>query len=132
VLPLPPTQDDAGCSGSGESVSGRLLVWAVGHRSSGVPQEWAAGHGRPGVALTELTPEGAQRIVARVRAAKRPGDTAVVSIHWGSNWGFGVPIEQRRFAHALIDGGEQGCLPGAGRGGHAEVPHSAPVGLCLC
>jgi poly-gamma-glutamate synthesis protein (capsule biosynthesis protein) len=57
------------------------------------------------VARTELTPEGAQRIVARVRAAKRPGDTAVVSIHWGSNWGFGVPIEQRRFAHALIDGG---------------------------
>jgi poly-gamma-glutamate synthesis protein (capsule biosynthesis protein) len=29
----------------------------------------------------------------------------VVSVHWGSNWGYGVPREQVRFAHALIDGG---------------------------
>ncbi|MFG2394173.1 CapA family protein [Streptomyces lavendulae] len=28
-----------------------------------------------------------------------------VSIHWGSNWGYRVPPEHVRFAHALVDGG---------------------------
>lgn len=28
-----------------------------------------------------------------------------MSIHWGDNWGYGVPAEQVRFAHRLIDGG---------------------------
>jgi len=27
----------------------------------------------------------------------------VVSIHWGPNWGYEIPDQQRRFAHALID-----------------------------
>jgi poly-gamma-glutamate synthesis protein (capsule biosynthesis protein) len=29
----------------------------------------------------------------------------VVSIHWGSNWGYQVPASHVQFAHALIDGG---------------------------
>jgi poly-gamma-glutamate synthesis protein (capsule biosynthesis protein) len=29
----------------------------------------------------------------------------VVSIHWGSNWGYDVPRRQVRFAHRLIDQG---------------------------
>jgi poly-gamma-glutamate synthesis protein (capsule biosynthesis protein) len=36
---------------------------------------------------------------------KRPGDVVVASVHWGSNWGYQVPQQQRRFARALIDGG---------------------------
>jgi hypothetical protein len=28
------------------------------------------------------------------------------AVHWGSNWGFEVPQEQRSFAHALIDEGK--------------------------
>jgi poly-gamma-glutamate capsule biosynthesis protein CapA/YwtB (metallophosphatase superfamily) len=27
----------------------------------------------------------------------------VASIHWGPNWGYAIPDEHRRFAHALID-----------------------------
>jgi poly-gamma-glutamate synthesis protein (capsule biosynthesis protein) len=38
-----------------------------------------------------------------VRAIKRTGDVVVASIHWGSNWGYGVPSKQRAFAHALIE-----------------------------
>jgi poly-gamma-glutamate synthesis protein (capsule biosynthesis protein) len=34
---------------------------------------------------------------------KRAGDVAVASLHWGSNWGFEIPAEQRRFAERLID-----------------------------
>ena len=36
-------------------------------------------------------------------ALKRPGDLIVVSIHWGSNWGYHIPDEQKIFARALID-----------------------------
>ena len=36
-------------------------------------------------------------------ALKRPGDLIVVSIHWGSNWGYQLPDEQVSFARTLID-----------------------------
>jgi poly-gamma-glutamate capsule biosynthesis protein CapA/YwtB (metallophosphatase superfamily) len=32
-----------------------------------------------------------------------PGDIIVVSIHWGSNWGYEIPFEQQELAHRLID-----------------------------
>jgi poly-gamma-glutamate capsule biosynthesis protein CapA/YwtB (metallophosphatase superfamily) len=44
-------------------------------------------------------------LISRVQEVKRPGDVVVVSIHWGSNWGYGVDGDQVRLAHALIDGG---------------------------
>jgi poly-gamma-glutamate synthesis protein (capsule biosynthesis protein) len=36
---------------------------------------------------------------------QRPGDLVVASLHWGANWGYGVPRAQRAFAHKLIDAG---------------------------
>ncbi|POX50387.1 hypothetical protein C3489_22315 [Streptomyces sp. Ru71] len=85
---------------------GRALVFAIGTRCSGVPADWAAGPDRSGVAyVPALTPAAAEAVVARVRRFKRPGDLAVVSVHWGSNWGYRVPGAQVRFAHALVDGG---------------------------
>ncbi|HSK27081.1 MAG TPA: CapA family protein, partial [Jiangellales bacterium] len=47
----------------------------------------------------------ADAILTTATQAARPGDVLVVSIHWGSNWGFHVPREQVRFAHRLVDGG---------------------------
>jgi poly-gamma-glutamate capsule biosynthesis protein CapA/YwtB (metallophosphatase superfamily) len=83
---------------------GRVLVFSFGTESSGIPPEWAAGVDKPGVELlADLTPATARRIGARVRAVKRAGDLVIASIHWGSNWGYGVPSEQREFARALID-----------------------------
>jgi poly-gamma-glutamate synthesis protein (capsule biosynthesis protein) len=38
-----------------------------------------------------------------ILAEKRTGDIAIASVHWGSNWGYDIPNEHRRFAHALID-----------------------------
>ncbi|WP_149179994.1 CapA family protein [Streptomyces sp. TRM49041] len=84
----------------------RVLVFAFGMPSSGVPEEWAATPGAPGVDVVPRATEAAAESVARrVRETRRPGDVAVVSVHWGSNWGYGVPRDQVRFAHALIDGG---------------------------
>ncbi len=83
---------------------GRVLVFAFGMASSGVPPDWAAGPGLPGVNfLPDLSAHSLQAIAARVRAVKRPGDLAVASIHWGGNWGFAIPPAQRRFARGLTD-----------------------------
>jgi poly-gamma-glutamate synthesis protein (capsule biosynthesis protein) len=83
-----------------------LLVFAFGSESSGIPAAWAAGPSRSGVYLLEdLSVNRADDIVAQVRASKRPGDIVVVSVHWGSNWGYETDPEQVAFAHRLVEGG---------------------------
>jgi poly-gamma-glutamate capsule biosynthesis protein CapA/YwtB (metallophosphatase superfamily) len=85
---------------------GRVLVFALGVSTSGVPAGWAATAELSGVAyVPELTPATAAAAVRHIRRVKRAGDLVVVSVHWGSNWGYLVPRDQRRFAHALVDGG---------------------------
>lgn len=82
----------------------RVLVFAWGMDSSGVPGEWAAGPARPGLSfLEDFSPASVQRIADSVLAAKHSGDVVVASLHWGSNWGYVIPKEQRSFARALID-----------------------------
>ncbi|MBX9392370.1 CapA family protein [Streptomyces sp. TRM72054] len=85
----------------------RVLVFALGTRSSGIPSDWAATEdGQSGIAYAPgPSPGTAEATVQRVRRVKRAGDLAVVSVHWGSNWGYLVPRDQVRFAHALVDGG---------------------------
>jgi poly-gamma-glutamate synthesis protein (capsule biosynthesis protein) len=38
-----------------------------------------------------------------VQKVKRERDIVVASIHWGGNWGYEIPDEQRNFSHQLID-----------------------------
>ncbi|MFJ8668765.1 CapA family protein [Streptomyces sp. NPDC093600] len=85
---------------------GRVLVFAVGMASSGIPPGWAATEERSGVHYA-AAPSGAAaaRFSARVRDEKGPGDIVVVSLHWGSNWGYALTSADVAFAHALIDGG---------------------------
>lgn len=64
----------------------RVIVGSVAAESSGVPESWAARRDRPGVWLIR---DPAQRdvaddVAAQVLADKRPGDIAIVSMHWGS------------------------------------------------
>jgi poly-gamma-glutamate capsule biosynthesis protein CapA/YwtB (metallophosphatase superfamily) len=85
---------------------GRVLVFAFGSESSGIPSDWAAADDRPGVNLLEdLSDRAVDRIKDQVRAVKRPRDVVVASIHWGGNWGFAVPDTHVRFAHGLIRAG---------------------------
>ncbi|MFF4399709.1 CapA family protein [Streptomyces sp. NPDC001480] len=85
---------------------GRVLVLSCGTASSGIPHGWAATGGRGGVAfLAKPSGAAAARITGRVRQVKRPGDIAVVSVHWGANWGYGISRDEVGFAHALVDGG---------------------------
>ncbi|MFF4507986.1 CapA family protein [Streptomyces sp. NPDC001401] len=85
---------------------GRVLVFALGARSSGIPPGWAATSDLAGVAyLPEVSAATAAEVVGRVREEKRGADVVVVSVHWGSNWGYRVPREHVHFARALVDGG---------------------------
>jgi len=84
---------------------GRLLVFAFGEESSGVPSSWAATDDRPGIdVLPDLSEATARGVLERIRRVKRARDIVVASIHWGSNWGYQVPAAQQRFARWLLDG----------------------------
>jgi poly-gamma-glutamate synthesis protein (capsule biosynthesis protein) len=84
----------------------RVVVLACAHESSGVPSGWAASESRPGVDwLGELSDAAALTLGRRAAAVRRAGDVVVVSIHWGSNWGYAVSAAQARFARRLIDAG---------------------------
>ena len=84
----------------------RVVIVSCGMESSGIPRWWAAGASAPGIALlTDLSDRGATEIANRVLDTKRPGDTTIVSIHWGSNWGYSVDTGQVRLSHRLIDAG---------------------------
>ncbi|GDY29016.1 hypothetical protein GTS_06490 [Gandjariella thermophila] len=85
---------------------GRVLVFSCGMPSSGIPASWAATADRPGVHLVPDTSEAsADDLARRVGATRRPGDVVVVSLHWGSNWGYEVPADHVAFAHRLVDAG---------------------------
>jgi poly-gamma-glutamate synthesis protein (capsule biosynthesis protein) len=85
---------------------GRLLIFAFGSPSSGIPYGWAAAQDRPGVfVVNALSEPAADELCHRIRDVRGPGDLAIVSAHWGSNWGYRVDAAQVRFARRLIDGG---------------------------
>ncbi|MFE0350318.1 CapA family protein [Streptomyces griseoluteus] len=85
---------------------GRVLVFSFGMPSSGIPKDWAATGQRAGVALVaEPSAAAASAFADRLRQVRRPGDIAVVSVHWGPNWGYAVSRSEVRFAHALLDAG---------------------------
>jgi len=91
----------------------RVLVFAFGHESAGVPASWAAGPRKPGVSwLADLSARTADAVAKRVLAAKRAGDCAIVSIHWGPNWGYRVGRDRREFARRLIDAGAADLVHG--------------------
>jgi poly-gamma-glutamate synthesis protein (capsule biosynthesis protein) len=83
---------------------GRAILFSFGSKTSGIPLSWAASRERPGInLLKDFSEKTVQDIKEKVRELKRQGDIVVASIHWGWNWGYEIPLEQRDFAHKLID-----------------------------
>jgi poly-gamma-glutamate capsule biosynthesis protein CapA/YwtB (metallophosphatase superfamily) len=83
---------------------GRVLVISLGSETSGIPTAWAAGEDRAGVnLLPDFSTATAKQVGKAIAPFRREGDVVVASIHWGGNWGYAVPCEQRQFAHELID-----------------------------
>jgi poly-gamma-glutamate capsule biosynthesis protein CapA/YwtB (metallophosphatase superfamily) len=96
----------AGAPAIFEVPGGRVLLFAAATASSGVPRDWRAGTGCSGVCLLDdLDLRSAARLAARIDAVRCPGDTVLVSLHWGGNWGYPIGRDERAFAHALVDAG---------------------------
>jgi poly-gamma-glutamate capsule biosynthesis protein CapA/YwtB (metallophosphatase superfamily) len=91
----------------------RVLVWSFADASSGVPASWAATDTHAGVnRLPDTSEETATRIARQIALFKEPRDIAVVSLHWGPNWGYDVPAAHRQFAHALIERADVSMIHG--------------------
>lgn len=107
IVPVGAGRDQAHAQGPGIwplATGGRLLLWAYGLPSSGVPPSWAANAEHGGVNwLADLSSHSVIAVADAIRAQKQTGDIAVVSLHWGRNWGYALEPAQRHFAHALID-----------------------------
>ncbi|MDT9689018.1 CapA family protein [Streptomyces sp. P9(2023)] len=85
---------------------GRLVAYALGMASSGIPRAWAATARHGGVHFAAGPGATAARLLLdRIRDTKRPGDLVLVSLHWGSNWGYALSRPDVDYAHALIDAG---------------------------
>jgi len=83
---------------------GRLIIFAYGLPSSGIPHTWAASYNTPGVnLLRDLSNKTVGYIERQVGEVKRRGDVVIASIHSGGNWGYAIAPEQIEFAHNLID-----------------------------
>ena len=89
-----------------DTAAGRVLFYSAAAESSGVPRRWRAAPARAGVwLLDEIGPRAAAALLARIDGQRRAGDTVLVSLHWGGNWGYAIERAERAFARALVDGG---------------------------
>jgi len=82
---------------------GRVVVFSLGSATSGVMRAWAASEDRSGVSFFDFSESFVLEVKKNVDEVKDQGDVVVASVHWGANWGYDVPEEQREFAHGLID-----------------------------
>ena len=83
---------------------GRVIIFALGSPTSGVPLNWGASEKRPGVnLLRDFSEDTIQCIRKKVREVKQERDIFVVSIHSGGNWGYHLSQNEIDFAHRLIE-----------------------------
>lgn len=83
---------------------GRVIVIACGTVTSGIGRDWAATAQTPGVnLLRDLSERTIKEIGDKIRSVKKKGDIAVLSLHWGGNWGYQISSHEREFCHRLID-----------------------------
>jgi poly-gamma-glutamate synthesis protein (capsule biosynthesis protein) len=82
----------------------RVAVFSVGCSDAGVPIAWSADETTPGVhAMLEPSIDEARRLRRVIEPWRKPHTIVVLSIHWGSNWGFEIDRSHQRFARQLID-----------------------------
>ena len=84
---------------------GRLLLFSIGLVTSGIPHAWAAEKEKGGVYLPFTHQEILDYLQSYLKENRQPDDVVVLSIHWGSNWGYDIPPNQLNLAHRLIEEG---------------------------
>ncbi len=89
-----------------ETERGRILLFSYTTHGAGTPKRWQAGQKKPGVNFLEgFGSRDAKRVETEVDDFRQENDRVLVSLHWGSNWGYEIPNSQQTFAHRLIDRG---------------------------
>jgi poly-gamma-glutamate synthesis protein (capsule biosynthesis protein) len=84
----------------------RVLIYSMATPDSGVMPGMSAAKQRPGMhVLPSLEPVVTRAVTERIEREKQPGDIVIASIHWGGNWGYFVPPDQRAFAGDLVQAG---------------------------
>ena len=109
---------------------GRVLLFSYGHISSGVPYNWQATETQAGInVLYDLSVDTLNQIRKQIEPIRRDNDIVIASIHWGSNWGYRIPTDQKRFARGLID--QAGVDIVHGHSSHhpkgIEIYHNRPI-----
>jgi poly-gamma-glutamate synthesis protein (capsule biosynthesis protein) len=109
-------QEKIGYAGAGVSLEkaqtlatikiGVLTIGLLAVTDSSEPG-WAAEKNKPGVWFLPINPshEKAQALFERVRRARQEVNMLVVSLHWGTNWGYKPEAGHQAFAKALVDAG---------------------------
>lgn len=98
------SRETAGAPAIFEHGGGRILVFGVGGPDCGIPPHWDALDDTSGVfRIDDYSQSSLDRLSRAIAEAREDRDLVIVSIHWGDNWGWDIPDEHRRFAHALID-----------------------------
>lgn len=83
---------------------GKLIVLAYGAKSSGIPKSWEAQENVQGLNMLPETVEFAVALIKNeVEKKKQKNDIVLVSLHWGGNWGYEIPLNHQKLAHELID-----------------------------
>ena len=83
---------------------GKIIVLAYGAKSSGIPKSWAAKENLSGINMLPENDEMAVGLIKNgVDKIKQKNDIVILSVHWGGNWGYDIPLKYQKLAHQLID-----------------------------
>lgn len=94
-------------------VKGKVIVLAYGATSSGIPKSWSAQENLPGINILPETNETAIELIKNeISKIKQKGDVVLLSIHWGGNWGYDIPLKHQKLAHEIIDKAEVDIIHG--------------------
>lgn len=109
---------------------GHVQIYAWGAPCSGIPSAWAAQADRSGINwLPDFSDDSVAKVCEHITKTKTSNALIVVSMHWGDNWGYEIPDEQRRFSQTLID--HAGVHVIHGHSSHhpkaIEVYHGQPI-----
>jgi poly-gamma-glutamate synthesis protein (capsule biosynthesis protein) len=80
-----------------------VAILAACFPDSGVPHLWEAEEGRSGIFFLREPGEQAAESVVDALQEVPERVPRILSVHWGSNWGYEVSEKHRRFARALIE-----------------------------
>ena len=83
---------------------GNIIVLAYGAKSSGIPKSWEVQENVPGLNMLPETVEFAVALIKNeISKVKQKNDIVVLSLHWGGNWGYDIPLSHQKLARELID-----------------------------